>query len=81
MRAAVVKFPSGEVVNIIVADAFSNAAPYGCLLVNLEDGSPVNIGWYWVEETGFYDPNPPPPPPPPDEDDRPQTEPTGGGVD
>jgi hypothetical protein len=58
MGCAVVDLATNIVVNIIVADAATDAAPDGCLLVNTE--SPCGIGWTYDPVIGdFIDPNPP----------------------
>ena len=58
-RCAVCQLVDGLVTNIIVA-APSDPAPADCQLVEIMNGQPCNIGWYW-DGTTFVDPNPPPP--------------------
>ena len=58
MRAAVVDQTSNLVTNLIVADASVDRAPDGFVLVNLEDDSPVGVGWVFDPITvSFSDPS------------------------
>lgn len=58
LRAAVVRYETNLVENVIVADAAIHAAPNGCFLVNTE--SPCEIGWaYDSTINDFIDPSPP----------------------
>jgi hypothetical protein len=37
---------TGEVVNLIIASP-SDLAPEGCQLIEVMNGQPCDIGWYW----------------------------------
>lgn len=57
MRAAVVDILTNIVINIIVADAATDPAPDGTLLIDVTD-IPCEIGWIYDPATGtFSDPN------------------------
>lgn len=58
-RCAVVRLVDGLVINIIMAQP-ADEPPIGCELIEIMNGQPCNIGWYW-DGTTFIDPNPPPP--------------------
>ena len=57
-RCAVVQMVDGLVVNIIMAQP-GDEPPVGCELIEIMNGQPCDIGWYW-DGTNFIDPNPPP---------------------
>lgn len=52
MTCAVVD-PSGNVVNIIVADANQDPAPAGFTLINIPDGMPVDTRWQCLDGVNF----------------------------
>jgi hypothetical protein len=57
MIAAVVDLTTLIVINIIVADAFTDRAPDGCELVDITAGPSCAIGWIYDPATGaFSDP-------------------------
>lgn len=58
MRCALIDTSSNIVVNLIMADPATDAAPEGGMLVGLPDDSPVAIGWLY-DGTSFTDPNAP----------------------
>jgi len=65
MRAAVVDQATNVVINIIVADAATDAAPDFCILVDVARMS-CDINWvYDPAANAFTNPNPPPPAPEP----------------
>jgi hypothetical protein len=47
MRCAVINIETNNVENVIIADAASDPAPPGHLLVNIPEDSLVAIGWYY----------------------------------
>lgn len=55
-RCAVCQLSDGLVVNIIIAVP-SDPAPIGCQLVEIMNGQPCDIGWYWTG-TEFIPPEP-----------------------
>jgi len=61
MRAAVVDSATYLVVNVVVADAATDAAPDGCFLVDIENFF-CSIGWVFDPVVvDFIDPDPPAP--------------------
>jgi len=56
MRAAVVDDVTNIVINIIIADASKDPAPFGTYLINIPAGTACDIGWYW-DGTNFIPPN------------------------
>lgn len=55
-RCAVCQLSDGLVVNIIIAEPY-NPAPDGCQLIEIMNGQPCDIGWYWTG-TEFIPPEP-----------------------
>lgn len=55
-RCAVCQLSDGLVVNIIIASP-SDPAPDGCQLIEIMNGQPCDIGWYWTG-TEFIPPEP-----------------------
>lgn len=53
MRAAVIDPASGNVVNVIVADAAIDAAPADHLLIDVPDGLAIDHRWQWNSVDGF----------------------------
>lgn len=58
-RCAVVRVLDGLVINIIIAQP-GDMPPEGCELIEIMNGQPCDIGWYWAG-VEFIDPNPPEP--------------------
>lgn len=58
-RCAVCQLTDGLVVNIIMADP-SDPPQEGCQLIEIMNGQPCDIGWYW-DGTEFINPIPPEP--------------------
>lgn len=55
-NAAVVEDTTNVVVNVIVANENGDQPPNDCYLVNIPDGYPCSIGWFW-DGTSFIQPN------------------------
>ena len=55
-RCAVCQVSDGLAVNLIVASP-SDLAPDGCMLVEIMNDQPFDIGWIW-NGTEFINPNP-----------------------
>ncbi len=59
---AVVRSTDGLVINLIVADPVNDAAPFGCVLVDVTD-KPCGIAWAF-DGSAFINPYPTDPNPP-----------------